>query len=93
MLLFGKLGDRALEIAQFEPLSLLGRSGQQRFIIAQADGSALSHRPSNIVDVLIVQYREQPSSQICAFLPQMQFSERAGQTILDEIVGSGDISG
>ena len=42
LLLFGKLCDRALEIAQLKPLSPLGRSSQQRFIIAQADGSALA---------------------------------------------------
>ena len=93
MLLFWKFGNRALEIAQFEPLSLLGRSCQQGFIIAQSDGSAFSYRPSNIINVLIMQYREQPSSQVCPFLPQMQFSEGASQTILDEIVGGGDISG
>ncbi len=92
LLLFGKLCDRALEIAQFKPLSLLGWSSQQRFIIAQADGGALSDRSSNIIHVLIMQYREQPSTQISAFLPQMQFAEGAGQTILDKIVGSGHIS-
>jgi hypothetical protein len=37
----------------------------------------------------MVQYRKQPRSQICSFLPEMQLTEGARETILDEIV-SGD---
>ncbi len=46
-----------------------------------------------MVNVLVVQDREQPSPQIGTLLPQMQFAEGARQAILNEIVGGDDIAG
>jgi hypothetical protein len=41
---------------------------------------------------LIMQYREQPRTQIRPVLPKMQFAQGSRQAILDEIVGSANVA-
>ena len=54
-LLLGKLGQRAVEVAQFEPSVLARRLGQQWLGFTQFDGRALAHGAANAVDVLIME--------------------------------------
>jgi hypothetical protein len=53
-----ELGDSAIEIAQLQPPSLLRRAGQQRLALTQANRFSFPRRPPDVVDVLVVKYRE-----------------------------------
>ena len=88
----GSLRDGAFEIAQFQALALVRRPGQHRLGLAEPDRRALAHRAAHLVDVLVVEDREQPSPQIGSLLPQMQLAERPRQTILHQIVRRRDIA-
>src|SRR5437764_4320690 len=76
-----------LQIAQLQHGDGIGLHGQHRRHFFDGDIDALAHRAPDVVDMLIVQDREQPGPQIGAGLPQMLFGDRAGQAALDEIVG------
>jgi hypothetical protein len=66
-----EFGDSAIEIAQLEPPSLLRCAGQQRFALAQPDGSSFPRGPPDVINVLVMKYREQPRPQVRSLLPQM----------------------
>src|SRR5262249_61690382 len=53
---------------------------------------ATARGAAHLLDVLVVQDREQPRAKIGAVLPQMKLAEGPRQTILDEIVRRGDIT-
>jgi hypothetical protein len=57
-LLLGELGERALQVAELEPLTLLRRVDQQRFVLVQSDGAPLTGGSSDVVDILVVEYGE-----------------------------------
>ena len=62
-------------------------------VVIQSDRNTFAYRSSNIIDILVVQDRKQPRSQVGPILPQVQFADGASKAVLDEIVGSADISG
>jgi hypothetical protein len=66
-----EFGDSAIEIAQLEPPSLLRCAGQQRFALAQPDGRSFPRGPPDVINVLVMKYREQPRPQVRSLLPQM----------------------
>ena len=49
-----QLGDSALQIAQFEPDSLIGRERQTRVALLQFDAIALARRLAGEADILVV---------------------------------------
>jgi len=57
------------------------------------DTDPFAGRAPDVVDILVVQDREEPGAQIGAGLPEMLFGNRPGQAALDEIVGSRHIPG
>src|SRR5437764_10060431 len=85
--------DGGLQIAQLQDGDGIGLHGQHRRHFFDSDVDALAHRAPDIVDVLIVQDREQPGAQIGAGLPQMLFGDRASQAALDEIVRACHVPG
>jgi hypothetical protein len=87
MLFLGDLCNRTPEIAQFKPLSLLRRAGQQRLVVTQSDPSSLTHGAAHMIDILVVKDRKQPGVQIGAPLPEVELRQSAGQAVLNEIVG------
>lgn len=91
-LLLRQLSDRAFEIAQFKALALMRRARQQRLGLAEPDRRSFAHRAANLIDVLIMEDCEQPSPQVRPILPKVEFAERPRQTILNKIVGCGDIA-
>src|SRR5229473_6543779 len=66
---------------------------QHRRHFLDGDMDALVHRAPYIIDVLVMEDREEPGPQIGARLPEMLLGDGAGQAALDEIVGSGHIAG
>jgi hypothetical protein len=88
----GEFGNSALEIAQLEPPSLLRGAGQQRLALTQANRRSFSRGSPEVVDVLVVEYREQPRPQVRSLLPQVQFAEGTGQAVLNEIVRGDEVT-
>ena len=80
------------KIAQLEPPSLLRGSGELWIALTQSDGHSFPRRPPNVIDVLVVKYREQPRPQVCSLLPKMQSAEGTGQALLYEIVRCNEIA-
>jgi hypothetical protein len=88
-----EFGDSALEIAQLEPPSLLRCAGQQRLALAQPDRRPFPRGSPEVINVLVMKYREQPRTQIRSLLPQMQLAKGPSQAVLDEIVCGDEVSG
>ena len=59
--------------------------------VLDADRVAYANLVTNLIDVLIVQDRKQPSPQIGALLPQMQLGKSTHEGFLDEVVGGRHI--
>ena len=91
-MLLGQLGESALQIAKLEPHSLSRRERRARITFLQFDARALARVPASEAEMLVVQYREQPSTKIGALLPQVDFFEGTGKAVLDEIVSSDNVS-
>jgi hypothetical protein len=90
---FREFGDSALEIAQLKPPSLLRCAGQQRLALAQPDRRSFPRGSPEVINVLVMKYREQPRSQVRSSLPQMQLAKGPGQAVLDEIVCCDEVAG
>jgi hypothetical protein len=91
-LFFRKPSNRALQITQFEPPPLLWRTAQHRLGFDQGNRGAFPHRTPDVIYILIMQDREQPSAKIGSLLPQVDLAERARQAILYEIVGDDHVA-
>src|SRR5205085_9942715 len=61
---------------------------QDRGDILDRHRNALAYRAADLVYILIVQDRKEPSAQISPRLPEMLFGNGADQAALHEIVGS-----
>ena len=76
---------KGFEIGRFEVTQLQGRHyirlNRQLRGFAELDAAGFAHRAPDIVDMLIVQDREQPSAQIGAGLPKMLFGDRAARQL------------
>jgi len=83
----GQFADCAFEITQLEPPALLRRMREQRLSFTQPDRCSFPDLSADMVNVLIVKYREQPSPQIRTLFPKMQFPEGPREAVLDEVVG------
>jgi hypothetical protein len=59
---------------------------ERRFHVGQSDRGALARRPAEVIDLLVMQNREQPRPQVRAGLPQMDFLDPPGEGFLDEIL-------
>jgi hypothetical protein len=81
-----QLAKRGFEVTQLQGRHYIRLNRQLRGF-AELDAAGFAHRAPDIVDMLIVQDREEPGAQIGAGLPQMLFGDRAGEATLDEIVG------
>jgi len=86
-----QFGESALQITQLEPRVLIGWTRQTRRQLLGSD-SVVPHPPTNVADVPPVQHREQPGPKIGPRYPEMALLERAGETILDEIIRGDDIA-
>jgi hypothetical protein len=87
----GQLADCAFEIAQLEPAALVRRMREERLSFTQPDRCSFPHLSADMINVLIMKYGEQPCPQIRTLFPKMQFSERPGEAVLDEVVGGDDV--
>jgi hypothetical protein len=83
----GQLANCAFEIAQLEPPPLVGRMGEERLSLTQPHCCSFAHLSTDMVNVLIVKYGEQPSPQIRTLFPKMQFPKGPSEAVLDEVVG------
>jgi hypothetical protein len=92
-LLLGEKTDHPLEVAQLQRRLSTRRHGQDRHDVFQRDGNALPYRAADVVDVLVMEDREQPSAQIGARQPEMFLGNRANQAALHQIVGARRIPG
>lgn len=52
-----------------------------------------ARRATPLIDILMVQYREEPGSQIGAAAPQMKLCKRSAESFLNKIVGIDHITG
>ena len=91
-LLLRQFGKRPLQIAQLElhPLRWGERAAGVR--IQPSVVSALPHVPASKTDMLIVQYREQPSAKIGLWIPQVDLAQGPGEAVLDEVICCDRIS-
>ena len=92
-LLLWQSGDRRFKVAQLQHGDRVRLDGQHRGHFLDRDIDAFANRAPHVIDMLVVQDREQPGAQIRAGLPQMLFGDGAGQAALDEIVGACHIPG
>jgi hypothetical protein len=53
---------------------------------------ALPRVPASVADVLMVQDSKHPRAEIGPLLPEADFLKRAGDAVLDEILGGRDIT-
>jgi hypothetical protein len=91
-LLLGQFGESAFQIAKLEPQGLIGRERQAGVTFLQFDAGALACVTASVADVLMVQDSEQPGPKIGSLLPQVDLTERAGEAVLDEVVGRDDVT-
>jgi hypothetical protein len=87
------LGDSAFKIAQLEPSSLLRWARKQRLALAQPDRRSFPRSSPDVINVLVMKYREQPRPQVRSLLPQMQFTKGPSQAVLDEVVCGDEVAG
>jgi hypothetical protein len=87
----GQLGEGALEISELEPFSLLRCARQHRLAIRQSDCRSFASGSADMINVLMMQYRKQPCSQICPLSPEMQPAEGPRKTVLDEIISDDGV--
>src|SRR5271165_381284 len=92
-LLLGQFGESAFQIAKLEPRGLIGRERQARATFLQFDAGALARVAASVADVLMVQDCEQPGPKIGSVLPKVDFTERAGEAVLDEVLCRDDVTG
>lgn len=85
-LLLGQFGESAFQIAKLESQGLVGRERQARVTFLQFGAGALARVAASVADVLMVQDCEQPGPKIGPVLPQVDFAERTGEAVLDEVV-------
>src|SRR5580693_2463351 len=57
-LLLRQFGERAVKVAQFEALALVGGAAQRRLGLAHFDRGALAYAAANLVDMLVMKDRE-----------------------------------
>ena len=87
----GELVDGSLEIAKLQMLGLIGLE-RRSVPLAQLDRIALACRAADVVDMLVLQDREEPGAQIRSALPKIGFREGTGERSLDQIVGIDQVA-
>ena len=92
LLLLGQLRDSALQVTHLEPYRLVVRKRYTRIRFVQFQERALPRIPARVADVLMVQDCKHPRPEIGPLLPEVDFLERAGDAVLDKIVGRRDIT-
>ncbi len=92
-LFVGQAGDRPFEIAQLQRRPGIRIDGQHRRHVLDRDRRTFAHRAPHVVDVLVMQDREQPGSQIRPGLPQMLLGNRAHEAALHQVVGPRRVPG
>jgi hypothetical protein len=91
-LFVGQLSKSSLQIAKLEPPSLRWRERRAQVTSLRLDARALARVTASEAYMLVVQYGEEPGAKVGSFGPQMDFPERTGEAILDEIVCSDRIA-
>jgi hypothetical protein len=88
-----QLGERRAKIAQLQRGDRVRLNWQKWRNLFHPDGNALFAGPAYVVDVLVVEDREEPSPQIGPGLPKMLFGNGPHQAFLNQIVGDRRIPG
>jgi len=80
------------QVTQFKAPALIRRPHQQRLGFAQPDRRSFPYRTADLIYILIMEDSKQPGAQIRSIVPEVEFGQSTGQTILYEIVGSNGVA-
>src|SRR6516164_11713982 len=76
----------AVELVQLPRSRRIGRGDERRRHLIDVDSRVFAHVAPYIINVLIMHYREEPSADIGALLPEMSLGDAAQKRVLHEIV-------